>query len=50
MVAEDGNNGAWHGDTEGRCSTFTISLFYESAEQKAGRPKKYKGLWFSLLH
>ena len=30
--------------TEGRCSTFIAFLFHESAEQKAERPRKYKGL------
>ena len=35
MVAEDGSNKAWQGDTAGRCSTFIVSLFCRSAEQKA---------------
>ena len=35
--------------TEGLCSAFIASLFHESAEEKAGRPRKHKSLWFSLL-
>ena len=39
----------WRSDTEGRCSTFTVSLFHESDEQIAERHRKYEGFWFSLL-
>ena len=35
MVAEDGSNGAWCGDTESRCSALFVSSFRESTEQKA---------------
>ena len=49
-MVEDGSNGAWCGDLEGCCSTFIASSFCESAEQKAGKPKKCKDSWCSLLH
>ena len=41
MAAEDGSNGAWRGDIVGRCSTFIASSFHKSAEQKAGRPRRF---------
>ena len=37
MAAEDGSNEAWRGDTVGHCSTFIVSSFRKSAEQKARR-------------
>ena len=43
MVAKDGSNGAWRDDTVGHCSIFITSSFLESAEQKAGKPRNYKG-------
>ena len=49
MAAEDSNNGAWCGDTEDCSSTFIAFSFCESAKLKAGRPRKYKGSWFSSL-
>ena len=30
--------------------TFYGLLFCECADQKAGRPRKYKGLWFSSVN
>ena len=47
MAAENGNNKVWCDDTEGRCSTFIISLLRESAKQKAGRSRKHEGSWYS---
>ena len=48
MVAEDA--AMEHGVvSEGHCSTFIACSFHESAEQKAGRPRKCKGLWFLSL-
>ena len=38
MAAEDGSNGAWHGDTAGHFSTFIASLFRVLAEQKVESP------------
>ena len=49
MVAEDGSNGAWRGNTESSCSTYCFFLLYESAEQKAEKPKTHEGLWLSSL-
>ena len=49
MVAKNGSDGVWRGDTAGHCSTFITSLFRESAEQKAKRPRNYEGSWFSSL-
>ena len=44
----DGGNGAWCGDLEGRSTTYITSQFRKSAfRQKAGRPRKYEGSWFS---
>ena len=37
---QNGSNEAWHGDTEGHCSTFTAS-FHKSDEQKVRRSRKY---------
>ena len=45
MAAEDESNGPRCNDTGGYCSTFIASLLHESAEQKGGRPMKYKGSW-----
>ena len=49
MAAKDGSNEAWRDDKDSCCSTFIASLVCESTEQKAVRPRKYKGLWFLSL-
>ena len=36
-------------DIEGHCSAFITSLLREYAGQKARRPRKYEGLWLSLV-
>ena len=41
MAAEDGSNGVWRGDKEGHYSSLIASSLCETAEQKAGRPRKY---------
>ena len=38
MTAEDGSNGAWRGDIEGRCSTFITSLFCLPFDKRLGGP------------
>ena len=48
-MAENGSNGAWHGDTEGCCSTFVASSLCESAKQKVERPRKHEGSWYLFL-
>ena len=48
MEVEDGKNGVWRADIEGHSPTFIASLFHKSTfQKKAGRPRKYKGSWFS---
>ena len=49
MVAEDGSNGVWRGEIEGRSSIFIAYPFHESTGQKAGRLRKYESLWLLPL-
>ena len=46
MAAKDGSIAVGCGD---RSSIFIASPFRESYEQKAEKPKKYEGSWFSSL-
>ena len=49
MAPGGGRNAAWCGDTKSHCSTFIASLFHDSGEHKAGRPRRHEGSWLSLL-
>ena len=33
MAADDGSNGAWHGDTEDHCSTLSLLRFVGLSKQ-----------------